>query len=468
MSPASLSALAQRSWTEYLAGVEPHIRERVAATVERLAPDLAEAFYSEMLTDADASKFLDHAIVDARLHAAMVRWLRGLFSPKMTLAECLAEQTRAGEMHARVGVPVELVAAGARVLKRGIAAALVHEDLARDDLPAAFLYVHELFDLALGAMTTAFNASSSRLTRADEAYRLFFLGQDMKAERERQKSQLLEWAQDILVTHYWNAAELGAGEVPKWTGGSQFELWLQHKASLLFEGASEVGRIQELVSHIEDELLPGLSGARESKASARAIVAAINARVEEIKALLGSMFDRYIEVEDGRDGVTRLLNRRFFPSVARREIGFAMSRNSLFALLLVEIDGFESLGATLGSEGADAVLAQIADVLTDSVRAGDFVFRFGDGQFLVLLVEVSETSALPVAEGLRKRIETTSMRTLHLGSTLVTASVGVALFDGHPDYQRLLDRANDALQQARAIGPNRCAVAADKTGLLTG
>ncbi len=41
-------------------------------------------------------------------------------------------------------------------------------------------------------MNTTYASDTARMARSDEAYRVFFLGQNMKAERERQKAQLLE------------------------------------------------------------------------------------------------------------------------------------------------------------------------------------------------------------------------------------------------------------------------------------
>lgn len=207
-------------------------------------------------------------------------------------------------------------------------------------------------------------------------------------------------------------------------------------------------------------MLPQLSQARGNPAAARSVVAALNQGIDEIKTLLGTVFDRFIEVEDGRDSVTRLLNRRYFPSVAKREIGLALRQHGSSALLMVDIDHFVTISQTLGQEAGDVVLAQVADVLADNVRAGDFVFRVGDDQFLRLLVEAGDSTALQVADGLRSRVAGLHLRTTGLAGTSVTVSIGVAVFDGHPDYQRLVDRAEQALRQAKQAGRNRCQLAA--------
>jgi diguanylate cyclase len=446
-------------WQEATALADAAVRARVAALVDAHADSLSALFYDRMMVHPQAGRMLDHQLVNQRLHASMARWCRSLFRTDTPLADLQALQQRTGEVHARIGVPMTLVSNGARLLKRAICSHLARSDLARPQLADAFAYVHERIDVAVDAMHAAFDASTHRLTRSDEAYRLFFLGRNMKAERERRRSELLEWAHEILLRYHWDDPQGGDRDPAHDFSRSQFGLWLHHKAAMLFEGAPEVERIQALTQHIEGTLLPQLGQARGNPAAARSAVAALGQDIDAIKTLLGTMFDRFIEVEDGRDSVTRLLNRRYFPSVAKREIALAMRARTGFALLMVDIDHFATISRTVGQEAGDLVLAQVAELLSDSVRAGDFVFRVGDDQFLVLLVEAVGDTPLAVADGLRSRIAGLPLRTGGPAGTSVTVSIGVALFDGHPDYQRLVDRAEQALRQAKQDGRNRCRLA---------
>lgn len=458
--PPTDSSLA--TWLDTRAAASLVIRQRVSDLVDALAETLARLFYEAMLADTEVEHLLDHQVVNQRLHASMAKWVRQLFSMTVALNDVVALQRHIGEVHARIGVPTQLVTRGARVLKRAITQQLISADLSRDDLAQAISYVHELIDLAVDVMDTASTRTANRMARSDEAYRLFFLSQNLKAERERQKLQLLEWAQQILVRYYWEAppatvafdAVLGAGH-------SQFGAWLRHKAAILFEGAPEIARIQQHIALIEGTLLPRLSLARASHDDARALVAEINQNVEHIKVLLAAMFDRYTEAEDGRDSVTNLLNRRYLPSVAKREIALALAQGEGpgFAMLVVDIDGFKPLREALGLERADLILQQVGGTLVEHLRAGDFVFRIGDDQFLALVVDCEGAALMSLADGLRERVATTRMRTPDHASALVTVSIGVALFDGHPDYQRLLDRATDAMRQAKVEGYNRCVLA---------
>lgn len=436
----------------------PAIAAQVARLVGRHTQVLADTFYLQMFADAQAAELLDHAVVNNRLRGSMTNWLLRLFDPAGDADQLAELQRRTGEVHARIGVPPLLVSRGVRVLTREIVDRLAAMPAKRLDILRAAQYVYEMFTLAVDAMVAAYSVNSSRLARSDEAFRLHFLGQDMKAERERRRSELLEWAHLILDRYYWSDGQSAADatEVPG-NQGAQFSLWLDHKASILFDGAPEVELIRAEITRVEATLLPQLGKVRHSHGDARLVVAEIHDRIEQIKHLLGAMFDRYLAIEDGRDSVTSLLNRRYFPAIAKREIEIAKSQGTRFSVLMVNIDHFADLMAIWGLERTEQVLARAAHLLQEAVRAGDFVFRLSDDDFLILLVEADEAAARRVADGLRRRAEASPIRLGPGQSVNVTLSVGGAVFDDHPDYQRLLDRADAALRRAQAAGTNGCA-----------
>lgn len=443
-------------WAEVQGLVDLATRHETYRVVQERADDLADRFYAELFRDGRAAAILDHDLVNTRLRTATARWLVQLFDPAVAHAELDRTQRRTGEVHARIGVPVQLVGRGARVLKREICNALTDDSrISRSALAAAMQYVHELFAVAVDAMTSAFSANSSRIERSEEAYRLFFLGQDMKAERERRRSELMEWARQVLDRYYWDDQPVAE----PWVAHSPFGLWMQHKASILFEGAPEITAMRAEIGQVERRLLPALRRVRSNHNDAKAIVVELNGCFERIKTMLGALFDRYIAMDDGRDSVTTLLNRRYFPVVAKREIELARVHGTVFAALLIDIDGLRVVADRGGMEAANMVLNQTAERLGESVRAGDFVFRIGDDEFLVLLVEVDPASTAAIAEGLRQRIAGQPFRVGAGETASLTVSIGIALFDGHPDYQHLLDRADRALREAKQAGRNRCAQA---------
>ena len=93
------------------------------------------------------------------------------------------------------------------------------------------------------------------------------------------------------------------------------------------------------------------------------------------------------------------------------------------------------------------------------VRNGDFIFRYGGEEILIMLVEVSPDVALRIAEAVRSKFETTPFLISQGRSLGVTVSIGVALYDGHPDHQFLIKRADEAMYRAKHQGRNQVCLA---------
>jgi diguanylate cyclase len=446
----------QSDWIALFDQTLPEARTAVRDVVTEHKQAMADTFYERMMQDPEARSFLGNDIVHSRLHASMQRWLTTLFSceTREQFLTAMAMQRHVGEVHARVDVPVNIVARGARVLKNQIGSHLARSTLGRTELVEAVMYVDSLIDLAFEVMSSAFVASHERTARIDEAYRSFSSSQNMSLERERQRSALLDWE-----NRYLQAVMTGLpGDDLPHVGSSSFGLWMQHKASAVFRGASELLSIRTLMHSIDDTLLPLCAQqlGNGHSAESRHLLKQLQSATGELKFLVESMFEHIIDLESGKDALTQLLNRRFLPAILARESEIARTEGKPFALLLIDVDHFKNINDQFGHHAGDRVLQQVAMILQNSVRAGDFVFRYGGEEFLVVLVEMSHAHALRVAEKIRARIAEERLLISNGGQLCVTVSIGVAMHDGHPDYQRLVNRADDAMYRAKQAGRNRC------------
>ena len=454
--------LPEQEWAKTVQTAPMACRDLVASLAQAHCVELAQHFYDSMQGHPQAARFLNHDIVHQRLQASMERWIcEVLAHPMSDPAAIVALQRHVGEVHARIQLPIHLVARGARVLKRALFERL--DAACRQDDPLhrqAVAYVSELLDMALELITAAYLRNSQRGARNDEAYRLFSLGQNMSVEREKQRSVLLEWGQELMFSLH---------RVPKPSvlprlGVSEFGLWFHHKAATLFEGAPEMEQIRDSIERIDATVLPRLAGADHSAHHAAGLVLELQQELDNLKYFLSGLFEHQLEVENGRDTLTRLLNRRFLPSVLSREIALSNSQGKRFALLLVDVDHFKRVNDEHGHDAGDLVLQQAAALLLNGVRNGDFVFRYGGEEMLVMLVEVDAEASLRIAESLRQRFADTEFligQGRHIG---LTVSIGVALYDQHPDPQYLIRRADQAMYLAKNKGRNQVWLAGDPTG----
>ena len=445
-------------WRAATGDAPADVRRAVATLVTEARADLADAFYEHMLASPEAAVFLDHDAVQGRLQPSMQRWLTDLFEfdAGKPAEAVVALQRHIGEVHARTQVPVHLVVQGMRLLKRRIVDLLRASTMDRSDVVRAIQLVGDTMDLALEHMSEAFARSIERSVRNDEAYRLYSATQNVGTERERQRAALLDWCQDILFTIQTSDRP---GELPR-LGDAEFGLWLAHKGVVMLDGAPELVPITTSIERIDDILLPRLAGhAFDEPAVRRELITDLQREVDALRFLLTTLFDRQQELEGGRDQLTRLLNRRFLPAVLAHEIGLHRRRSQLLAVLLADIDHFKHINDAHGHDAGDVALQQVATVVADQVRTGDFVFRYGGDELLVVLVETTPAAARRVAEAIRVRVEQTDLSLGAGRAARTTLSMGIALFDGHPDPQRLVTRADGALMEAKNRGRNRWAVA---------
>jgi len=424
---------------------------------EKSAPDLAAHFYEQMLADPHAAVFLSHEQVQSRLGHSMQRWVSKVFNSSAAgdIASVIELQRTIGDVHARIEIPVSLVLRGARHLKgrlRGLIEQRPEDALVRRD--AARLGA-DIVDLAIEIICFAYSQSHDRNSRSEEAYRLFSVSQNQGAEKERQRSALLDWENQLMF-------ELAVGDsfenLPR-LASSEFGLWFRHKAAHAFQGSPESASILDYIRQIDQEL-QALAETDKSQGSL-SMLHRVREQTRSIRFLLDNLFEQASELEAGRDVLTRLLNRKFLPVVMAKEMLYSRQAGGSFGVLIVDVDHFKQINDAYGHDGGDVVLQQVATSLSNNTRGGDYAFRLGGEEFLLVMVDIDRTRVDKAAEKRRQRIGNDSYR-LPQGEVLkVTVSIGIALYDGHPDYERLLRRADQALYEAKNAGRNRCVMAQD-------
>ena len=173
-----------------------------------VAPGLAEHFYAVLLEDPRAARYLSHDQVRQHLQPSMQRWLQQLLlTAPATVPASVAAQRVIGDVHARVGIPVDLVTRGARVLKRELFAGVQARAATTDVAFRAVNALSAVIDIAMEGMTLAYAHARERSARTDSAYRLFSLVQNVSTERERQRALLLDWENGLLYAMASQRAE---------------------------------------------------------------------------------------------------------------------------------------------------------------------------------------------------------------------------------------------------------------------
>jgi len=162
-----------------------------------------------------------------------------------------------------------------------------------------------------------------------------------------------------------------------------------------------------------------------------------------------------------RDGLTSTFNRRYFVDRLHTEIRFAVRHEKSLALLFVDIDHFKKINDTHGHLAGDAVLAAVARVMTETIRAEDVLARYGGEEFAVICREIDAEGARKLGERLRSAVQ--DERFEHDGKVIpVTVSVGAAIEGKVDDAQAFIAAADAAMYDAKRAGRNRVCMAKPK------
>ncbi|CAM2154645.1 diguanylate cyclase [Pararobbsia alpina] len=164
--------------------------------------------------------------------------------------------------------------------------------------------------------------------------------------------------------------------------------------------------------------------------------------------------ERELEYLAWTDPLTELCNRRAFHDTLHRLLQTAKDFNRRVGLVLVDLDDFKSINDTLGHATGDALLQQVAELLTRATRHRGTVSRLGGDEFAVTVdgdpdAAVIQDLADEISEALNTPIE--------CGGRIVfpAASIGFSTYpEGGKDAVELVSSADVALYEAKARGKN--------------
>ncbi|MBF0623456.1 MAG: GGDEF domain-containing protein [Magnetococcales bacterium] len=419
--------------------------------------EIVRIFYNELMERDEARFFLDSRIVAQRLTGSMTEWLQELFRPhdEPDLVRFLDRQRQIGETHARINIPMHLVVEGGRIIRREIGEVLAQVRVERGELVHMVVLVNEVLDHAMSLINESYVNNAVNTERNVQSLRLQMQPHLLALECERMKVNLRDW---LLRLWKLRSGEIGQGELPPMRR-SEFGLWVNHKAPLVFANTEMVRKIQRRAVVME-EICQGVAlGPELVQGLSREQLRLLEEEISQIGLLLDLLVEEVLEMDSGRDPLTRVFNRRFLETVVRHEMGISLRHDMPFGLLLCDIDHFKKINDTYGHDAGDMVLRQFAAILLANVRGTDYIFRFGGEEFLVLLGDMSASRLGLLAEKFRSAVESNVFHLTEARRIKVTASFGGAMHDGHPDYLRTLKRADEALYTAKHGGRNRVELA---------
>lgn len=159
-----------------------------------------------------------------------------------------------------------------------------------------------------------------------------------------------------------------------------------------------------------------------------------------------------------RDGLTGLYNR----VALQNWMGKALSTDAraerrasddapLGCFAMFDIDLFKRINDSKGHLYGDEVLLVFADLMRESFRYNDLLFRYGGEEFAAVLTDTDLDSALTVLERFRESVAQHKFAQLNQ----VTVTIGVTQITSHLQADKLIERADQAMYYGKNHGRNQ-------------
>jgi diguanylate cyclase len=185
----------------------------------------------------------------------------------------------------------------------------------------------------------------------------------------------------------------------------------------------------------------------------QAEAAQLSSRVRELEGEL-----RRLAEENSIDALTQVANRRGLARAFEAESARHQRNGETLAVALIDLDNFKRLNDSIGHAGGDEALKSLAARVRTALRPADHVARFGGEEFVLLL----PATELALAEQALTRLqrELTASLFMHDGrEVFVTFSAGVTAWRAGESLDAAIERADEALYEAKRTGKNRTCVA---------
>lgn len=200
-----------------------------------------------------------------------------------------------------------------------------------------------------------------------------------------------------------------------------------------------------------------LTKSRDELLSSREQVESAEQRIKELETALEAASAKVKE-----DQLTGAYNRRGLAEHFQREISRAERTNSPLSVALIDVDNFKQLNDHYGHLTGDDALKHLVNVTRHTMRPSDIVARFGGEEFVILLPDTPAPEAIQAIQRLQRELT----KTFFLANNdrlLITFSAGVAKWHLGERDTDVIERADQAMYQAKITGKNRvCSAEADE------
>ena len=182
----------------------------------------------------------------------------------------------------------------------------------------------------------------------------------------------------------------------------------------------------------------------------RKIINANNKKLVEKNKNIAEINNKLKEVSI-TDQLTKLYNRRRIENVLQANYQRAKEDNTLFSIILLDLDHFKQVNDNFGHQIGDEVLVSISKLLENNSRDSDICGRWGGEEFIIICPNITLKACIELAERIRKLTAEYDFSPVEK----LTASFGVAVYEEGRDISDLISTADKSMYKAKKNGRNQ-------------
>jgi len=173
-----------------------------------------------------------------------------------------------------------------------------------------------------------------------------------------------------------------------------------------------------------------------------------------------ALLDAQVSLEDTNQKLERLTvtdfltgayNRKHIDNVLSKEISRSNRYDTPLSIIIIDLDNFKQVNDSYGHLVGDEVLKAVFKTMKHNIRQSDTLARWGGEEFLIISPSTHHEHANALAEKIRVNVENIQFSE---GFTQ-TISAGVATYQNNETLDKLVERADNYMYQAKHQGKNQ-------------
>lgn len=152
------------------------------------------------------------------------------------------------------------------------------------------------------------------------------------------------------------------------------------------------------------------------------------------------------------DYLTKLYNRRAF----EKKIDELISTNTMFSMVIYDIDDFKQVNDTYGHLIGDEALKKVGSVIKKSIRKTDIACRYGGEELVILFSNLAKDDAYTISDRIRNRINVSPIEFDEININ-ITVSGGISSFpENGKTREEIISYADELLyNECKSKGKNK-------------